>query len=73
MGECRLFNRDGEWYFHIVATRDVEERETSSAETPIGVDIGEASLLTVCHRDERAQYCRPLPQRREPFNRTHEW
>ena len=53
LGECRLFNRDDEWYFHIVATRDVAEQETSSAETPIGVDIGEASLLTVCHRDER--------------------
>ncbi len=61
MGECRLFDRDGEWYFHIVATRDVEERETSSAskETPIGVDIGEASLLTVCHRDERGSPTAP--------------
>ena len=24
MGECRLFDRDGEWYFHIVATREVK-------------------------------------------------
>ena len=23
MGECRLFDRNGEWYFHIVATRDI--------------------------------------------------
>jgi IS605 OrfB family transposase len=53
MGECRLFNREGDWFFHIVAMRDVAERETSSVETPIGVDIGEASLLTMCHRDER--------------------
>ena len=60
MGECRLFDRDGEWYFHMVATREVEERATSSAhETPIGVDIGEASLVTVCHRDERGSPTAP--------------
>ncbi|ODR79865.1 hypothetical protein BG842_04975 [Haladaptatus sp. W1] len=54
MCECRLFDRDGGWYFHIVATRGVEEQnESSSAEARIGVDIGEASLVTVCHRDER--------------------
>ena len=56
MGECRLFRRDGEWYLHMVATREIEQRnsESSSAdETPIGVDIGDAALLTVCHRDER--------------------
>ncbi|WP_458210596.1 RNA-guided endonuclease TnpB family protein [Haladaptatus sp. NG-SE-30] len=60
MGECRLFDRDGEWYFHIVATREIEEQsESSSAETPIGVDIGEASLVTVCHRDERGSPTAP--------------
>ncbi|MEE6210346.1 transposase [Salarchaeum sp. III] len=59
MGECRLFDRDGEWYFHITATRDVAERETSSAETPIGVDIGEATLVTVCHRNERGSPTAP--------------
>jgi IS605 OrfB family transposase len=61
MGECRLFDRDGEWYFHIVATQEMEERHgTSSAdETPIGVDIGEASLLAVCHRDERGSPTAP--------------
>ncbi len=55
MGECRLFNRDGEWFLHMVATREVEQRPTDSVsdETPIGVDIGESALLTVCHRDER--------------------
>ncbi|EMA51709.1 RNA-guided endonuclease TnpB family protein [Halococcus salifodinae] len=55
MGECRLFDRDGEWYLHIVTTREVEERSTDSVsdETPIGVDIGDSALLTVCHRDER--------------------
>ncbi|WP_273836288.1 transposase [Halococcus sp. PRR34] len=55
MGECRLFERDGEWFLHMVATREVEERSTDSVsdETPIGVDIGESALLTVCHRDER--------------------
>jgi IS605 OrfB family transposase len=59
MGECRLFDRDGEWYFHLVATRDIKEREIRSAETPIGVDIGEASLITVCHRDERGSPTAP--------------
>ena len=60
MGECRLFDRDGEWYLHIVAKRDVAERQTpSSVRTPIGVDIGEASLVTVCHRDERGSPTAP--------------
>ena len=55
MGECRLFERNGEWFLHMVATRKVEERSTDSVseETPVGVDIGESALLTVCHRDER--------------------
>ena len=54
MGECHLFRRDGEWYLHMVATREVEQRSTDSVsdETPIGVDIGDSALLTVCHRDE---------------------
>ncbi len=43
MGEYRLFDRNGEWYLHVVATRNVEERTSSADETPIGVDIGEAS------------------------------
>ncbi|ELZ03217.1 IS1341-type transposase [Natrialba chahannaoensis JCM 10990] len=59
MGECRLFDRDGEWYLHVVATRDVKERPSSASETPIGVDIGEASLLTVCHRNERGSPTTP--------------
>lgn len=57
MGECRLFERDGEWFLHMVATQEVEEHERStdsaSDATPIGVDIGESALITVCHRDER--------------------
>jgi len=54
MGESRLFERDGTWYLHVTATRDVEDKSEASADerTPIGVDIGEASLVTVCHRDE---------------------
>lgn len=53
MGESRLFERDETWYLHVTATRDMEECSEISAEerTPIGVDIGEASLVTVCHRD----------------------
>jgi transposase len=53
MGESRLFDRNGEWYLHLVATRTVKERSSSAPEMPIGVDIGETALVTVCHRDER--------------------
>jgi IS605 OrfB family transposase len=54
MGECRLLERDGEWYLHITVTREVAERSASDTErTPVGVDIGDAALATVCHRDER--------------------
>jgi IS605 OrfB family transposase len=79
MGESRLFKRDGTWYLHVTATRDVEDQSAASADertpvdseeptepclasldrTPIGVDIGEASLVTVCHRDESGSPVRP--------------
>jgi len=77
MGESRLFERDGAWYLHVTATRDVEVRSEVSADertppdesgepclagldrTPIGVDIGEASLVTVCHRDDSGSPVRP--------------
>ncbi|WIV68848.1 RNA-guided endonuclease InsQ/TnpB family protein [Natrialbaceae archaeon AArc-T1-2] len=77
MGESRLFERDGTWYLHVTATRDVEDQSEASADertqpdesgepclagldrTPIGVDIGEASLVTVCHRDESGSPVRP--------------
>jgi len=51
--ESRLLERGGDWYLHISATREVEEYPASEAErTPVGVDIGDAALATVCHRDE---------------------
>ena len=55
MGECQLIEREGEWYFHMSVTREVGQSSSASASerTPIGVDIGEAALATVCHRDER--------------------
>ncbi len=61
MGESRLFEREGTWYLHITATRDVEEKSEASADkrTPIDVDIGEASILTVCHRDDSGSPVRP--------------
>ncbi|MDB2272774.1 transposase [Halorubrum ezzemoulense] len=61
MGESRLFERDGTWYLHVTATRDVEDKSEASADerTPIGVDIGEASLVTVCHRDGSGSPVRP--------------
>ena len=61
MGESRLFERDGAWYLHVTATRNVEDQSVASADerTPIGVDIGEASLVTVCHRDNSGSPVRP--------------
>jgi len=61
MGESRLFEREGTWYLHVTVTRDVEDESEASADerTPIGVDIGEASLVTVCHRDESGSPVRP--------------
>lgn len=54
MGECQLLERDSEWYFHVSATMEVEQSSSVSVaeQTPIGVDIGEAALATVCHRTE---------------------
>jgi IS605 OrfB family transposase len=61
MGESRLFERDGTWYLHVTVTRDVAGQSGASVSkrTPIGVDIGEASLVTVCHRDESGSPVRP--------------
>jgi putative transposase len=61
MGESRLFERDGTWYLQVSVTRNVEEQSEASVDerTPIGVDIGEASLVTVCHRDEAGSPTRP--------------
>ncbi|MDB9235662.1 transposase [Halorubrum ezzemoulense] len=61
MGGGRLFEREGTWFLHATATRDVEETSEVSAEerTPIEVDIGEASLVTVCHRDDHGSPTAP--------------
>ena len=61
MGESRLFKRDGTWYLHVTATRNVRNKSVAAADkwTPIGVDIGESSLVTVCHRDETGSPVRP--------------
>jgi putative transposase len=61
MGESRLFKRDGTWYLHVTATRNVADESAASADkrTPIGVDVGEASLVTVCHRDGSGSPVRP--------------
>lgn len=52
VGESRLFQRDGAWYLHVTATRNVEDRSKASVDerTPIGVDIGEAALVTVSRK-----------------------
>ena len=61
MGESRLFQRDGTWYLHVTAPRDVEDCSKAPVDerTPIGVDIGEASLVTVCHRDDHGSPTAP--------------
>ncbi|WP_433633939.1 hypothetical protein [Halomicrococcus sp. NG-SE-24] len=57
LGEAnsRLFERDGDWYLHITAHREIEQETCPESDdvTPVGVDIGKAALTTVCHRDER--------------------
>jgi len=61
-GEFRLIERNGEWYLHITVHFDVTESDTTCSEldiTPVGVDIGEAALATVCHRDERGSPTAP--------------
>jgi len=50
MGEARLFDRDGEWFLHIVVHREISQPD-AEPETVIGVDVGEAALASVCHRD----------------------
>ncbi|QKY22183.1 IS200/IS605 family element transposase accessory protein TnpB (plasmid) [Halolamina sp. CBA1230] len=61
VGEGRLLKQEGTWYFHLIATRDVPLNSEVPPEerTPIGVDIGEASLVTVCHRDEHGSPTNP--------------
>ena len=60
-GWVRVGCSSGTWYIHVTATRNVEERSETSAEerTPIGVDIGEASLVTVWHRDDHGSPTAP--------------
>jgi IS605 OrfB family transposase len=61
VGEGRLLKREGTWYFQLIATRDIPLNSEVPTEerTPIGVDIGEASLVTVCHRDEHGAPTNP--------------
>jgi IS605 OrfB family transposase len=61
VGEGRLLKREGTWYFHLIATRDIPLSSAVPPEqrTRIGVDIGEASLATVCHRDEHGSPTNP--------------
>jgi len=61
MGESRLFEREGTWFLHVTATREIKKRSGVSAEkrTAIGVDTGEASLVTVCHRDDHGSPTAP--------------
>ncbi|MFB6284293.1 MAG: RNA-guided endonuclease InsQ/TnpB family protein [Halobacteria archaeon] len=52
LGETRMFPRGGDWMLHITVHRDIEEQSVSGSVTPVGVDIGETALATVCHLDE---------------------
>jgi len=60
LGESRLFERDGTWYLHVTATREVASRSESGDPTPVGVDVGDAALATVCHRDEHGTPTEPV-------------
>ena len=53
-GEFRLIERDDNWYLHATVYFDVADTVCSESDdvTPVGVDIGEAALATVCHRDD---------------------
>jgi len=53
LGEVRMFPRGDEWHLHLTVHREVEDADVSESCTPIGVDIGETALATVCHLDER--------------------
>ncbi len=56
MGECRLLKRDGSWCLHATATREITiQSATDSDWEPVGLDIGDDALATVCHGD-RARY-----------------
>ncbi|MDG5820192.1 transposase [Natronococcus sp. A-GB7] len=62
MGESRLIHSDGEWYLHITVRTDTTDYLLADSEdqTPIGVDVGDAALATVCHRDECGAPTSPL-------------
>ena len=62
MGESRLIHSDGEWYLHITVHTDTTDYLLADPEnrTPIGVDVGDAALATVCHRDEYGTPTSPL-------------
>ncbi len=53
-GEFRLVEEDDDWYLHITVHFDVADSVCSESDdvTPVGVDIGEAALATVCHRED---------------------
>ena len=56
-----MLKREGTWYFHLIETHDIPLNSEAPPEerTPIGVDIREASLVTVCHRDEHGSPTNP--------------
>lgn len=49
-GELRLLTRDGSWFLHITIKRHVAQTEISEEREPtrIGIDVGEAALVTAC-------------------------
>lgn len=49
-GELRLLSKDGDWYLHVTIKRHVAQADVGDElePTPIGIDVGEAALVTAC-------------------------
>lgn len=49
-GEPRLLTKDGDWFLHVTINRHLADVETNVDREPIhiGIDVGEASLVTAC-------------------------
>lgn len=60
-GELRVLNRRGEWYVHVSISQPVIHPNDSSETdiTPIGIDVGESTLVTGCALDQNSPI-RPL-------------
>lgn len=51
-GELQLLYKGGNWRLHVAISRPIEWEGHQRAGTPIGIDIGEQSLVTACALDD---------------------